>query len=1118
MSPSSPRGSLGRGSGDVHAGKQSTDQNNAGPYVIVQNIGSGDDKKSIKSVKTGTINRRPTVTPPADENMYTVNFPVAHELYHKKSNYIRTTKYTLLTFLPLNLYQQFGRFYNIYFLIGALLVLTKVSGLSPVTQIFPLVVVLAFAAAKEAIEDYSRYKSDRTANNVPCTVIRGGQKQEILSMNIQPGDIMYLEKGDKAPVDAMIIATSYEDGTCFVETAELDGETNLKRRSAVSELAGFQSDQAVSSMSGSIRCEQPNERLTSFEGRVHVGSTQHHPDHSGGKPEHVHPLSMTNLILRGAVLRNTDYAYVLVVYTGSNTKIIKNLKKGKPKRSTMERRLNWLVAGAFGFNALILISSILLEWVHYIKIYNQEQERRITNPNDFAVEWYLGIADTNKSKHVLYSFISFFVLYTYVIPISLFVTMEVVRLVQAQYMMWDKKMRVTVERMDGTIEKRKMRANNSNLNEDLGAVEYIFSDKTGTLTQNDMRLHSWWVGREILEEMKEPGILRRKLERGEMDEKTRWDFTLFGRTMALCHGVIPSVNETTGQMIYESQSPDESALLYAISNDGFVLKRRLKNKIEIEVMEKVEQYELLTLLDFTSDRKRMSAIVRTPEGKIHLYCKGADNIILGRLSKDEEKNPAEFISAANQALQTFAEEGLRTLCVAWRELGEEEYEAFKEEYDEAERTVGEREKRVAEACEVVEREMTLLGCTAIEDRLQDEVPETIEYLLKCDIRLWLLTGDKRETAIEIGHSSNLIEHDMNVLILETGNEKDCGVKMDNILRDISNDHRRHCLVVNGEALAHVFTGSPDHQRKFLNIGMACHSVICCRVTPLQKALVVKLVKNNLKCVTLAIGDGANDVSMIQAADIGVGIAGREGTQAVRASDYAFAEFRFLRRLLTVHGRYSYQRMSGLIFYSFYKNFTFIMVQWWFGFLSAWSGQTVYEEIFLTLFNVVFTSLPPLFYAMFERDIPDDLIAKHPQAYIQIARGQYWNYWTILTTLVSSLWHSLAIFGAVYFVHREGQADVNGRSTGYWVQCYLFSTPLLITVLLRHGLGTGYWNWIVWVALLGSALLNLAEMGVVEGLMKTVESGTFEINHALPAYWMLILLMPVFCCLPDFALM
>ncbi|KAJ3277641.1 hypothetical protein HK104_003117, partial [Borealophlyctis nickersoniae] len=981
------------------------------------------------------------------------------------------------------------------------------SSLSPITQIFPLVIVVVFAAAKEAIEDYARYKADRAANSQPCTVIRQGRKQEIISMNLQPGDILYVEKEDKCPVDAVIISTSYEDGTCFVETAELDGETNLKRRSAVPELSGLTTVESVSRLRGHINCEQPNENLNSFEGAVHIDTSRLSsphlaPAHHASAPTaQILPLTMSNLLLRGAVLRNTDFAYALVIYTGSNTKIIRNLKRSKIKSSTLERKLNWLVCGAFVYNAALLISSVVLEWVHYRRVWGEEQERKKTVPDDYAVEWYLGVKDSSGGRHVGQTVVSFFVLYTYVIPISLFVTMELVRLCQAKFMMWDAQMRVEVPDpvRPGQTVKLKMKANNSNLNEDLGCVDYIFSDKTGTLTQNDMRLAAWYVEGRVLEEMKEPGIFERRLKDPDTPPETRETMTLFGRALSLCHSVIPSIDEKTNTTIYESQSPDETALLHGISQAGFKLLSRSKNHTTVNVLGTVEKTPVLQTLEFSSDRKRMSVIVRTESGELHLYCKGADNIIMARLSPSPEHNPPEMSAKTEEALHHFAEEGLRTLMIAWRPLGEEEYEAFRVAYAEAERSVGDRERKVAEVCERVERDLRVLGCTAIEDRLQDEVPETIEYLLQCDVHIWLLTGDKMETAINIGNSSRLIGPDMHVIILKSKTEKEVVADMERIIKEMDErkDGRRNALVVNGDTLTHIFANHPHH---FLTIGTRCHSVICCRVTPLQKALVVKLVQNSLKCVTLAIGDGANDVSMIQAANIGVGIMGREGAQAVRAADYAFGEFRFLRRLMAVHGRYSYMRMSGLIFYSFYKNLTFITVQWWYGFMSAWSGQAVYEEVFLTAFNVVFTSLPPLIYAIFERDVTETRINAYPQLYRQVQRGQYWSPLLIFTTLLSSLWHSFAIFGSVWLVHHEGAVDTNGRSTGYWVQCYLFSTPILITVLLKSAVGTRLWVWPTWVVILASLCLNVVAMFVVE-VFKFVEKGTSEIGHALPAYYL-----------------
>ncbi|KAJ3328024.1 hypothetical protein HDU76_010729, partial [Blyttiomyces sp. JEL0837] len=883
-------------------------------------------------------------------------------------------------------------------------------------------------------------------------------------------------------------------------------ETNLKRRTAAGPLSDFRSLEAVSPLNLHIQCEKPNENLNAFKGRM----SYTHPTTASQGPSTI-PLSMSNLLLRGCVLRNTDFAYAVVVYTGANTKIIRNLKKVGLKSSRMEHRLNWLVCGVFVYNAILLFGSTALEYVHYKNVVDQENSKKAQgNLTTYSVEWYLPPTTDSLPTNFGNYFLSYFSLFTYVIPISLFVTIELVRLGQGRFMVWDKQMTLIRQPLptqpNEKPQKLRMRANNTNLNEDLGAIEYIFSDKTGTLTQNEMRMAKWFSNGLILDEMEEPGVFGQKLR-------------LFSRVLALCHNVIPTIDEASHMMIYESQSPDEAALLYGLAANDIKLAFRTKNEITITVFGETQKYELLNLIDFSSDRKRMSVIVRTREGKIHLYCKGADNIILGRLDKaDQVYNSIEVVRKAEESLQHFSEFGLRTLMMGYRELTEEEYEKFKRDHDIAETSLNDRETKISEAAESVECKLKLVGCTAIEDRLQDEVPETIEYLLKAGIRLWLLTGDKQETAINIGMSSRLISSEMAVMILnkKTFNEvSDCLDRLMKEVEDRGDDGRENALVVTGEALA-LTLGSPI-EPKLLSLGIACHSVICCRVTPLQKALVVKMVKKGLKVMTLAIGDGANDVSMIQAADVGVGIMGREGNQAVRSSDYAFGEFRFLRRLLCVHGRFSYLRLAGLIFYSFYKNLTAITVQWWFGFFNLWSGQIVYEELFFTAFNVIFTSVPPLFYALFEKDVVEDKIDEYAELYRQTRAGLYWNWTHIVTTLVSSVYHSLVIFFGVWYIEGDEAVDPSGRVSGYWVQCFLFGTPMLAVVLGKMSLMHRHWVWLTWLGILASMAMDFFVQLFVEYVYGGSEPGTFLIQHGMPVYWFTLILIPTICLLPDFAL-
>ena len=883
----------------------------------------------------------------------------------------------------------------------------------------------------------------------------------------------------------------------------------MKRRSATLELAHFQSLDKVQSINGKIECEHPNENLISFEGRATVKA-------DSLSEEIVVPLTMNNLFLRGSVLRNTDFAYAIVIYTGNNTKIIKNLKQSGVKASTLEHKLNWLVAYAFVYNAFLLITSVILEYQHYTWALNKETTLQASNPSDYATEWYIGPRNTGTSLHVLISIISFFSMYTYVIPISLFVTLEITRLIQSVYMALDPLMTYKQVQRDGSIKMVPMRTNNSNLNEDLGCIDYIFSDKTGTLTQNLMRPAMWFVLGQSFDEMETPGVLEQIVGDPKSPAALVNAVEAFMLALGLCHEVIPSVDDITGQINYESQSPDETALLNGMRSNGVKLQGRTKQHMQVEVFGQMKRYEILNVLEFNSTRKRMSVIMRV-DGKIMLFCKGADSIIIPRLSNNPKISDPNLLEQAEEALLDYSRVGLRTLVIGRRILSEQAYQTFKDEYEVAERSLVDREDMLESACNSIECELTLLGCTAIEDRLQDNVPETIDYLLKAGIKLWLLTGDKQETAINIGMSSKLVNSDMELLILSAPNPDAAELEMDENIEKIRlNPEKTYALIVSGEVLGYAFS-SENHKQKFLSIGTKCHSVICARVTPLQKALVVRLVRSSLKqAVTLAIGDGANDVSMIQEAHVGVGIMGREGTQAVRAADFAFGEFQFLERLVSVHGRYNFLRMTGLIYFSFYKNITFITVQWLFGFYNAWSAQLVFEEVFYLAFNVIFTSLPPLAYSIYEKDVGEDKIKQYPQLYHEVQKGLYWNYGHMIRWFLTAIIHSLLIFGTVYFINFEGAVDISGRSTGYWVQCYLLSTPLLITVLVKSVVLTRFWVWPVWSSLLISIVLNVGVMFflmVIESIIYT-DTETAVIVHALPAYYLLCFVMPALCNVPD----
>ncbi|KAG9814441.1 aminophospholipid-translocating P4-type ATPase, partial [Aureobasidium melanogenum] len=445
----------------------------------------------------------------------------------------------------------------------------------------------------------------------------------------------------------------------------------------------------------------------------------------------------------------------------------------------------------------------------------------------------------------------------------------------------------------------------------------------------------------------------------------------FMLALALCHTVI--TERTPGdppKLEFKAQSPDEAALVATARDCGFTVLGRSNDGIIVNVLGEERQYTVLNILEFNSSRKRMSAIVRMPNGKIVLFCKGADSIIYSRLKKGEQQGLRKTTA---DHLEMFAREGLRTLCIAQRELDEEEYQIWNKQHDIAAAAIQNREEKLEEVSDAIERDLTLLGGTAIEDRLQDGVPDAIQLLAQAGIKLWVLTGDKVETAINIGFSCNLLGNDMDLIVLNVQDENLASAEAeldknlaifgktgsDEELMAAKKNHEppapTHAVVIDGETLKLML--DDRLRQKFLLLCKECKSVLCCRVSPSQKAAVVGMVKNGLDVMTLAIGDGANDVAMIQKAHVGVGIAGEEGRQAVMSSDYAIGQFRFLTRLVLVHGRWSYRRLAETIANFFYKNIIWTFALFWYQIYANFDCSYIFDYSYILLYNLAFTSLP-----------------------------------------------------------------------------------------------------------------------------------------------------------------
>ncbi|KAK8567713.1 hypothetical protein V6N13_105672 [Hibiscus sabdariffa] len=997
----------------------------------------------------------------------------ANFAHRYRGNSISTTKYNFFTFLPKGLYEQFRRVANLYFLTVSILSATPYSPVHPVTNVVPLSLVLLVSLIKEAFEDWKRFQNDMAINNSPVDVLLNQKWESIPWKKLQVGDIIKVKQDGFFPADMLLLASTNADGICYIETANLDGETNLKIRKALERTWDYITPENACEFKGEVQCEQPNNSLYTFTGNLVIDNQ-------------TLPLSPNQILLRGCSLKNTEFIVGVVIFTGHETKVMMNSMNVPSKRSTLERKLDKLILTLFGtLFTMCLIgaigSGVFINRKYYFLGLGKSVEDQF-NPN-------------NRFLVVLLTMLTLLTLYSTIIPISLYVSIEMVKFIQSTQFI-NKDLNMYHAETDTPA-----LARTSNLNEELGQVEYIFSDKTGTLTRNLMEFFKCTIGGEIygtgMTEI-ERGVAERKgikvqevqastnpvrekgfnfddvrLMRGAWRNEPNLDACKeFFRCLAICHTVLPEGDESPEKIKYQAASPDEAALVLAAKHFGFFFYRRTPTMIyvresHVERMGKIQDasYEILNVLEFNSTRKRQSVVCRYPDGRLVLYCKGADTVIYERLAGGSD----DLKKVTREHLGQFGSAGLRTLCLAYKDLAQDIYESWNEKFVQAKSSLRDREKKLDEVAELIEKDLILIGATAIEDKLQEGVPDCIETLSRAGIKIWVLTGDKMETAINIAYACNLLNNDMKQFTIssETDAIREVEERGDQVeiarfmkeevkrqLKKCLDEARQYFHTVSGPKLALIIDGKclmyaldPSLRIMLLNFSLNCSSVVCCRVSPLQKAQVTSLVKKGARKITLSIGDGANDVSMIQAAHIGVGISGLEGMQAVMASDFAIAQFRFLKDLLLVHGRWSYIRICKVVTYFFYKNLTFTLTQFWFTFHTGFSGQRYYDDWFQSLYNVIFTALPVIIVGLFDKDVSSSLSKRYPELYKEGIKDMFFKWRVVAIWAFFAVYQSLVFYYFVSDSSSKGQGS-SGRMFGLWDVSTMAFTCVVVTVNLR----------------------------------------------------------------------
>uniref|UniRef100_A0A8C9VG64 Phospholipid-transporting ATPase n=1 Tax=Scleropages formosus TaxID=113540 RepID=A0A8C9VG64_SCLFO len=1038
----------------------------APPRVVTH---SGIRHRTWRYEKTEDASEKTSLADQEDTRLIFINQP---QLTKFCSNRVSTAKYNVLTFLPRFLYSQFRRAANSFFLFIALL--QQIPDVSPTgrwTTLVPLLFILVVAAVKEVIEDLVSL----LFASLLFKVLRNGAWEIVHWEKVAVGEIVKAVNGDHLPADLVILSSrsgpNYSFESCFPQGLQITAD--IKDIGSLTRLAGR------------MECESPNRHLYDFVGNIRLEG------HS------TVPLGPDQILLRGAQLRNTQWVHGIVVYTGHDTKLMQNSTQPPLKLSNVEHITNFQILVLFGcLLAISLVCSI---------------GQSIWKSHHGNSAWYMDL--NGGAANFGLNFLTFIILFNNLIPISLLVTLEVIKFVQAYFINWDVDMLYEATNTPAM-------ARTSNLNEELGQVKYVFSDKTGTLTCNVMQFKKCTIagiayghGTPVDEEggFSDASLL----ENLHSNHPTAPIILEFMTMMAVCHTAVP---ERTGdKIIYQAASPDEGALVRAARDLGFVFTGRTPDSVIIEALGEEEQYELLNVLEFTSNRKRMSVIMRTPSGRIRLYCKGADSVIYERLA-----DTSRYKEITLKHLEQFATEGLRTLCYAVADVPQASYLEWLEVYQRASTALNNRALKLEESYELIEKNLQLLGATAIEDKLQDKVPETIETLVKADIKIWILTGDKQETAINIGHSCKLLTKNMGLVVVNEGTldgtretlSRHCGMLGDALYKD--NDF---ALIIDGKTLKYALTFGV--RQYFLDLALSCKAVICCRVSPLQKSEVVEMVKKQVRVITLAIGDGANDVGMIQTAHVGVGISGNEGLQAANSSDYSIAQFKYLKNLLLVHGAWNYNRVAKCILYCFYKNIVLYIIEIWFAFVNGFSGQILFERWCIGLYNVIFTALPPLTLGIFERCCRKENMLKYPELYKTSQNALGFNTKVFWAHCLNGLFHSVILFWFPLQAFQHDAVFGSGRTPDYLLLGNMVYTFVIITVCLKAGLETSSWTMFSHISIWGSIGLWVVFFGLYSSLWPLVPlapdmSGEADMMFSSGVFWMGLLFIPVTSLVFDVA--
>lgn len=1051
------------------------------------------------------------------------------------SNKMNNCKYNLFLFLPMFLWEQYKYFGNLYFLLLAVTQFfdrLKVGFM--ITYIGPIIFILGFSLLKEIWDHFTTWKKDQEYNREKFEVLRNGEWASIDSARIRVGDLIKLKKRQRVPADMIFLGsirrgsekrrsdpdsqlgseislsqTNHNElpqntenlASTFVTTDQLDGETDLKQRQSLK--CTFQLLKrgvcALTDTRWKLTIEEPNDQIYSFKGFA---------EFRGGREL----IRLNNTLWMG--MRVTTGGVVgMVIFNGRETKMALNSRKKASKMGKTDLEIDRIIIGLF---CILTSISVLI----------------------------MALSGNFLGWSGLFYVLRILILLSSIIPISMRVLIDFAKIYYCIEIGKDKELPQTVTR-------------NSSLPEELARVEYLLSDKTGTLTKNEM-IFQQFVTKKIHLKFNEFGNLKKFLsgdpKRNEShsglhfsdpENRKRYNFesgdlisegssrlsysspkseselgqsaqNIFdqfedsahgnfgdkggpsGREMKehleerilaflLCNNVKVTRDEK-GERAIQGASPDELCIVDFARDLGYEIISRSKHHLKLRNLQNAElTYSILKEFAFSSDLKRMGMLVmktvrpgsgtnhgeQTEEGSDVLFIlKGADSVMAPLMKSPESQ---QFIHEETEKL---AKQGYRTLVYGSKTISKAEFHQWQSRLSEAESRQAELEMGIESTAKSnvdqlrheMEKGIEFLCVTAVEDLLRDNVRSSITNFREAGIKVWMLTGDKLETAKCVSICTGFKSEEQEFLDIVGDNVDDVKTQLDKLSTEKNSDMgtlgknsnfyktnyenfqinpttvenqqltasnpigidsnlsealdqqecipiQDKCLLISGQTLD-IILKNKELKSLFLEKAPLASSVVLCRCAPKQKSIIASILKNKLKKIVCSVGDGGNDVGMIQASSLGIGIEGREGRQAALASDISVIEFGHLQKLLFWHGRLSYLRTSKLCNFVIHRGIIVTVIQTLFILTYYLVSISIYNGLTLLGYSTVFTTLP-IFMLILDIDLPQEQALNYPILYRYLQEGRSLNVLTFLSWLFQSIFQGAVVLLAGIFFYHEG---------------------------------------------------------------------------------------------------